>query len=448
MKSIKSKLFISYFFTIFTIILSLCFFSIYFFNQNKQNTNNELLATTYKKIEKFLKDKTQNEIKNIDIHIDLQNQFLIIFQKNDMVFSSESTHNTEKILSSFNLNIERREHHNNHLKNLDLNYIKKNIGEYQLYLGINESYLNKSLNEVYLLIIILNIVIFLILTILGYLLINKTINPLKEILNELKDLQNNEDLSKRLKENRTNDEFEHLITSLNKMLENIENSVKNIKQFTSDASHELKTPLTVIQGYIDLCKKENVSKEELVKTLNQIDLEQKKLQEIIKSFLLLSRIDKEEIKHKKASLDKILFESIEENLLDIEEKNLQLKFDIEEDLEVDFDEKYLQIVINNLLSNAIKYTKEGFIFIEAKRRNKKIVLKIQDTGIGIEKENLSKIFERFYRVDKARTNMKDGIGLGLSIVKKICDRYNCKITFESEVQKGSIFSLYFINKKN
>ncbi len=443
MKSIKSKLFISYFFTIFIIIISLCFFSIYFFNQNKQKDNNKLLSTTYIEIEKFLKNNSQNKIKNIDIHIDLQNQFLIIFQNKDIIFSNETLHNTEKILNFLRINKNKEQHHNTHIKDLELNYIKKSINDYQVYLGINERYLNKSLSEIYLVIIISNIVIFFILTILGYLLINKTINPLKQILNELKVLQNNDDLSKRLKENKTNDEFEQLINSLNKMLENIENSVKNIKQFTSDASHELKTPLTVIQGHIDLCKKENVSKEELVKTLNQIDLEQKKLQEIIKAFLLLSRIDKEGTKNKNASLDKILFECIEVNLLYLEEKNLKLEFDIQEDLEINFDEKYLQIVINNLLLNAIKYTKKGFVFIEAKRVNKKVVLKIQDSGIGIEEKNQSKIFERFYRVDKARTDMKDGIGLGLAIVKKICDRYNCKIVLESKVQKGSTFSLIF-----
>ncbi len=443
MKSIKSKLFISYFFTIFIIIMSLCFFSIYFFNQNKQKDNNKLLSTTYIEIEKFLKNNSQNKIKNIDIHIDLQNQFLIIFQNKDIIFSNETLHNTEKILNFLRINKNKEQHHNTHIKDLELNYIKKSINDYQVYLGINERYLNKSLSEIYLVIIISNIVIFFILTILGYLLINKTINPLKQILNELKVLQNNDDLSKRLKENKTNDEFEQLINSLNKMLENIENSVKNIKQFTSDASHELKTPLTVIQGHIDLCKKENVSKEELVKTLNQIDLEQKKLQEIIKAFLLLSRIDKEGTKNKNASLDKILFECIEVNLMYLEEKNLKLEFDIQEDLEINFDEKYLQIVINNLLLNAIKYTKKGFVFIEAKRVNKKVVLKIQDSGIGIEEKNQSKIFERFYRVDKARTDMKDGIGLGLAIVKKICDRYNCKIVLESKVQKGSTFSLIF-----
>ncbi len=443
MKSIKSKLFISYFFTIFIIIISLCFFSIYFFNQNKQKDNNKLLSTTYIEIEKFLKNNSQNKIKNIDIHIDLQNQFLIIFQNKDIIFSNETLHNTEKILNFLRINKNKEQHHNTHIKDLELNYIKKSINDYQVYLGINERYLNKSLSEIYLVIIISNIVIFFILTILGYLLINKTINPLKQILNELKVLQNNDDLSKRLKENKTNDEFEQLINSLNKMLENIENSVKNIKQFTSDASHELKTPLTVIQGHIDLCKKENVSKEELVKTLNQIDLEQKKLQEIIKAFLLLSRIDKEGTKNKNASLDKILFECIEVNLMYLEEKNLKLEFDIQEDLEINFDEKYLQIVINNLLLNAIKYTKKGFVFIEAKRVNKKVVLKIQDSGIGIEEKNQSKIFERFYRVDKARTDMKDGIGLGLAIVKKICDRYNCKIVLESKVQKGSTFSLIF-----
>ena len=285
--------------------------------------------------------------------------------------------------------------------------------------------------------------IFLILTLLGYLLINKTINPLKLILAELKSLQNSDDLSKRLKEHKSKDEFEELIITFNKMLENVENSVENIKQFSSDASHELKTPLTVIQGEIELVKNKEASKEELEAVINKVDKEQKKLQEIIKNFLLLSRLEKEVQSNKRASLDKVLFEAVELNLDFIEKKNLELILEIEEDLSVNFDEKYLSIVVNNLITNAVKYTQEGYIKILAKKQNKNILLEINDSGIGISKEDQNKIFERFYRVDKARTSMKDGIGLGLAIVKKICERFQSSIKVQSEINKGSTFSIKF-----
>lgn len=466
MKSVKSKLFISFTSTIFVILLFLSIISIYFFNLNKQTRTLELLDATYVQIEDILKDDKSLKIKDLDKYIDLRNQFLIIFEEDTIAFTNQSRFKTQDILEQIKYEDEHEDNYNRDRKDhldkkyedyydegfieiddyiLTINSFEKDGLYYEAYLGIDERYLEQSLDDIYGTIIVLNIVIFLVLTFLGYLLINKTINPLKLILNELEHLQSSDDLSKRLKENKTKDEFEELIVSFNKMLENIENSVENIKQFSSDASHELKTPLTVIQGEIELIKNKEASKEELEAVINKVDKEQKKLQEIIKNFLLLSRLDKEQIHNKKTSLDKVLFEAVELNLDFIEKKNLELKLDIEEDLTVNFNEKYLSIVVNNLLTNAIKYTNEGYIKLEAKKQNNKVILKVSDSGIGISKEDQKKIYERFYRVDKARTSMKDGIGLGLSIVKKICERYETIIKVNSEINKGSTFSIEFKN---
>lgn len=477
MKSVKSKLFVSFTSTIFVILLFLSIISIYFFNLNKETRTLELLDVTYTQMEDILKDDKSLKIKDLDKYIDLRNQFLIIFKEDSIAFTNQSRFKTQEILEQIKYKDEhdhdddydrykkddyshKHEDRKEQLYKkyedyydegfieiddyiLTINSFEKDGEYYEAYLGIDERYLEQSLDDIYGTIIVLNIVIFLILTFLGYLLINKTINPLKLILNELEHLQSSDDLSKRLKENKTKDEFEHLILSFNKMLENVENSVENIKQFSSDASHELKTPLTVIQGEIELIKNKDASKEELEAVINKVDKEQKKLQEIIKNFLLLSRLDKEQIYNKKASLDKVLFEAVELNLDFIEKKNLELKLDIEEDLNVNFDEKYLSIVVNNLLTNAIKYTNEGFIKLEARKQNNKVLLKVSDSGIGISKEDQKKIYERFYRVDKARTSIKDGIGLGLSIVKKICERYETTIKVNSEINKGSTFSIEF-----
>lgn len=466
MKSVKSKLFISYTVTIFVILLFLSIISIYFFNLNKDTRSLELLDSTYTQIEDIIKDDKTIKISDLDKYVDLKNLFLIIFEEENIVFTNQSKFKTQEILEQIKYEDERDDEHKDHgdrKETLDkkyedyfddgfieiddyvltINSFERDGNYYEAYLGIDEGYLEQSLDDIYGTIIILNIVIFLILTLLGYLLINKTINPLKLILAELKSLQNSDDLSKRLKEHKSKDEFEELIITFNKMLENVENSVENIKQFSSDASHELKTPLTVIQGEIELVKNKEASKEELEAVINKVDKEQKKLQEIIKNFLLLSRLEKEIQNNKKASLDKVLFEAIELNLDFIEKKNLELILEIEEDLSVNFDEKYLGIVVNNLLTNAIKYTNEGYIKLEAKKQNNKVLLKVSDSGIGISKEDQNKIFERFYRVDKARTSMKDGIGLGLAIVKKICERFQSSIKVQSEINKGSTFSIKF-----
>jgi len=125
---------------------------------------------------------------------------------------------------------------------------------------------------------------------------------------------------------------------------------------------------------------------------------------------------------------------------------LELKLDIEDDLIINFDEKYLFIVVNNLISNATKYTDHGYIKIVAKKENTRILLEISDTGLGIDMQDLDKIFERFYRVDKVRASFSNGIGLGLSIVKKICERFDANITVNSTIKKGSCFKIEFSTK--
>lgn len=450
MKSIKHKLFISYTITIFSILLLLSAVSIYFFKLNKEIKGMELIDSTYVKIEDLIYDKKNLNISELDKYLDFSNQFLIIFKNDQLIFTNQSRFKTLRILDKIQYEDEQKYEEfyddgyieiENYIFSLNVFEYKKE--HYEIYLGLDEVYLEESLDDVYMIIVFLNIFIFLILTLLAYILINKTINPLKLILEELKSLEDSKDLSKRLKHIKTNDEFEQLINSLNKMLNNIENSVENIKQFSSDASHELRTPLTVIQGEIELIKNKDISKEQIKEVLLKVDNQQKKLQDIIKNFLLLSRLDKEALKQSKSSLDEVIFQAIEVNLDSLEKKSLELQLDIDENLEVFFEQKYLNIVINNLLSNAIKYTQEGYIKLKAKKEDKSNYFEIEDSGIGIKQQNLDKIFERFYRDDKVRTSSKDGIGLGLAIVKKICERFESKLEVKSQINKGSTFKVYF-----
>jgi len=324
---------------------------------------------------------------------------------------------------------------------MHINYVEKNDNFYEIYLGIDENYVKKSQEEIDKVIIIINTVLFLLLMVLGYYLIHKTINPLKHILANLHVLQSKNDLGLRLDVQKTNDEFEDLSKVFNELLEGVELSVENIKQFSSDASHELKTPLTIIQGEIEMSLNKIQSRKQLEDTLVKIDRQQKNLQDIIQDFLLLSRLDKEVRSDKKSFLDKVVFDAIEANLELIESKHLELKVSIDENLEVKFEEKYLFIVINNLLSNAIKYTNSGYIKICAYEKNNYTTFEISDTGIGLELKDKERIFERFYRVDKVRTSNKSGVGLGLSIVKKICDRFNTTVKVKSQMNMGTTFEL-------
>lgn len=447
MKSVKLKLFISYTITIFMVLFLLSISALYIFHKNQETKSLSLLETTYSNIENIILNKTDLNIKNLEKN---KNTFIIVKKNDKLLYSSLSQEKSKYIMTKLEYklkNYKDKDHEYSEYIEVDdqiINYktIYKSKNIYKVYVGVFEYELEEFLDDIYILVLVSNIILFLILSILGYFLINKTINPLKLVLEDLKELQNKKNLSSRLIKQDTNDEFEELTKSLNDMLEWIENSVENIKQFSSDASHELRTPLTVIQGEIELCKKRSRTKEELETVLLKIDIEQNKLQNIIKDFLLLSRIDKEILNKSSCFLDKVVFDVIESNLIYIENKHLELKIDIDENIQIQFNEKYLFIVINNLLTNAIKYTEKGFIKIEVKKKDEKVYFLIEDSGIGITKENIPKIFESFYRVNESRTNSQEGIGLGLAIVKKICERFNYSIQIKSEINKGSIFIIH------
>ena len=440
MKSIKIKLFTAFSLALFLILFFLSIFSIHFFTQNQEN---EAISKVEKNL--IIVNQTLASNKRLDLlysKLDLKEQFLLIFKDNKLVFTNESEHETKEILEELR---EINFSSSNFIKVDDFVVSKNKYNEFSIYMGIEDDYIEDRNEAIISSIITMNSIIFVVFIAFIYFIINKTIRPLKDILNDVKNLQKGNDLSKRLKSNNTKDEFEQLTNSFNEMLDNIEKSVENIKQFSSDASHELKTPLTIIQGEIELAKSKDLKQDEFYEVLNKLDIEQKKLQDIIRNFLLLARLDKEAIKKEKCFLDTLVFECIETNLDSLEKKGLELKLDIQEDLEVNCSKKYLSIVINNLLSNAIKYTNEGTISIKVNKNEHFTFFEISDTGIGMDKKDTQMIFERFYRVDKARSDFKDGIGIGLSIVKRVCERFNISIKVESKLEKGSKFSLRFTN---
>lgn len=466
MRSIKSKLFLYYSLTITIVLILISLLSNYFFEKNKENTTYELLNATNTQIYEFIKTSSKEKIRDIDKYIDLKNQFLIIFSEKKIIFTNQSRYKTQDFLDEIDFYENDRDfdkeksHRKKHIEDkyekfyedgfieiddfiFAVDLVEKADREYEVYIGVDEKLLEESIEGIYNSILGIAIFIYIVLLISGYILIDRTIKPLRYILKELKLIQEDEDLSKRLNSLDTKDEFEELVNSFNKMRDNIESSVENIKQFSSDASHELKTPLTVIQGEIELVKNKKLNSDEINILINKIDKEQKKLQEIITNFLLLSRLDKESIHSSKCMLDSVSFEVIEQNLENIEKKSLELRLGIEEDVEVNFSKKYLYIVLNNLVSNAIKYTEEGYLHIRVYKQNTQTIFSIEDSGIGLNKEDKEKIFERFYRVDKARTDFKDGIGLGLCIVKKICTKFNSNIEVNSQENKGSTFKIKF-----
>ena len=220
------------------------------------------------------------------------------------------------------------------------------------------------------------------------------------------------------------------------------------KDFVSNVSHELKTPIAVLKGVMEtLYNEENDENKKkflqmALKRINQMD-------SLINDLLIIARLESQEYKVIKTPLKlRALINSVYEDLYPlIKEKNIQFKNNVPEEIIIEADENKMLILLKNLIENAIKYNKEnGSVEVNASENNKYHIIEVKDTGIGIPKNSLPLIFERFYRVDKSRSRNVGGTGLGLSIVKHIAEAHKGKVAVESQLGKGSIFRVYIPKK--
>ena len=214
------------------------------------------------------------------------------------------------------------------------------------------------------------------------------------------------------------------------------------KEFVANVSHELRTPLTTIRSYTEtLLEGALDNKDYTMNFLNVINSESERMTRLVKDLLQLSKLDydKMEWNMKRLSILNILRDCVVKMEMAAKQKNQSLSFEaIGELCEINGDKDRIEQVIINIISNAIKYTPEnGSIKMTAKRLKDNVEIRIADSGIGIPKEDLPRLFERFYRVDKARSRAMGGTGLGLSIAKNIVEAHKGSIRIESEYGKGS-----------
>lgn len=279
----------------------------------------------------------------------------------------------------------------------------------------------------------------------GHLILKKALVPVKSVVQTARKIST-EDLSLRIESKNRKDEIGELITTFNQMISRLEGSVAQIKQFSSDASHDLKTPLTVIRGEIDIAlRKERVSKE-YIKTLTTVREESQKLERVIDNLLFLSRIDDREYRFsfQKVQLDEIVLNMFENAQLLAAKKNIICVIKKMDSVFINGDPILLNRLIMNLLDNAVKYTPaRGRVEVSLEKNQKTVRLTIQDTGIGMPGESLPFIFDRFYRVDPSRSQRSEGSGLGLSIVKKIAEIHQAHINIHSELNRGTIVQVLF-----
>ncbi len=241
-----------------------------------------------------------------------------------------------------------------------------------------------------------------------------------------------------------NDELGELSNSI-KILADDLNHLKNERnEFLASISHELRTPLTYLKGYADVSRRKELEESDRNKYLNIIYEESVRLERMIKSLFDLARMDRNTFTIKKEKVELCLFlNSIREKVLPaFNEKEIQLDIQCEKEMEVFIDPIRMEQVFLNLLDNARKYspprTKTS---IQVKKSKQNVIIDIKDEGFGIPREDLAYIFERFYRVDKSRARASGGTGLGLAIVKELIEAHNGTISVQSEVNKGTTFSI-------
>lgn len=275
--------------------------------------------------------------------------------------------------------------------------------------------------------------------------VGRSIQPINSII-QTSNRISTENLSERIELPYNKDELFILSKNINDLLDRIENAVEREKQFTSDASHELRTPLAVIKGTLEVLIRKPRTQSEYEEKIKYSIVEVDRLNQMVDNLLLLARFENQNLDTKKDPLylNAIILDALTRFSQKINEKNIQVSYHFEDEFSINSDIYLVSIIIGNILSNAIKYSKQdSTVFIKLKRENNQILCIIQDQGIGINKEDLDKIYNRFYRSEVSNHPEIKGTGIGLSIVKRLCDLLKIELLIESSLSNGTTVKLNF-----
>jgi len=277
----------------------------------------------------------------------------------------------------------------------------------------------------------------------GFVMAGRVLKPIEEINKTAKKI-NAENLERRLEIKHPDDEIGKLQKTLNNMFDRLERAFLIQRRFTADASHELRTPLTILKGEMEVALKKERNTEEYREVLKSGLEEVDRLTKIVTDLLFLARADegKANLNIQETDAGEI-YRKIEKQLkLLASEKNTRIDVDMEKETKLKADPEKIKQLLFNLMENSIKYNKDGGkTELTLKNINGYLEIKIKDNGIGISEEDLPHIFDRFYRVDKARSREIGGSGLGLSIVKWIVEAHRGKIEVESKKDVGTTFTV-------
>jgi heavy metal sensor kinase len=276
----------------------------------------------------------------------------------------------------------------------------------------------------------------------GHIMSRKALAPVAAIATMARRI-NDRSLDVRLPIPATNDEVSHLSETLNQMLERIESGVRSMREFTANAAHELRTPISLIRTEVEVALSFPREADEYRESCEQVQLEATRMTSLIQSLLMLARIDAGTEETRFAPLDAaqlvLLIGSKWKNSMD----HALLDFSViapNEPVWILADLHSMQRLLTILIDNAMRYTPSGgSVELRAVQQDGVAILSVRDTGIGIAPEHLPRIFDRFYRVDRTRDGTSGGSGLGLALAKWIAEKHNTTLIVESEAGRGTCF---------
>jgi len=275
----------------------------------------------------------------------------------------------------------------------------------------------------------------------GWVIVRRALSPVERVTRAAQNIETGSDLSRRVGYSGAADEIGRLAATFDHMIAHLERAFQSQKHFVADASHDLRGPLTATQMNLDLLKFDELKPEERQESLKAIEAETWRMASIVSDLAVLAELESGHLEHQEdVSLKGLLLDTREwASLL---AGNRRIVIARQDDVWVRGSAHRLERLLRNLVDNAIKYTPDGgTITLSLFRDGGWAVLEVSDTGIGIAPEHIPHIFERFYRVDKARSRASGGSGLGLTIVKNVVEQHGGTVSVSSEPGKGSRFTV-------
>jgi len=281
----------------------------------------------------------------------------------------------------------------------------------------------------------------------GHLITKRSFEPVSRIIQTAHEIEKEKDFTRRTKlqlKTKSKDEVYELANAFDNMLNRLEESFEAEKRFSNDASHELRTPISVILAQCEYSLAKDRKAKEMKSALALIFDQSKKMSDLISKIMILARADnaKQSLEFEKLNLSELIELVVVQHEELAQQKHITLMRDIEADIYITADQTMLIRLYMNLITNGIYYGKEqGFVKVMLKKEKKHIVSQVIDNGIGISDENLPKIWNRFYQVNPSRDSSRSG--LGLSMVQWIAEAHGGDIRVESKIDEGTTFTIKF-----